>query len=106
MNRTGNERVISANPVPAQEANRKGPETFMHTFPATPISPAYEHLAVRHGLNAYPVATFEGRQCYAFNSFRCFGGKGRGYHNKVQIRFIDNGETCILPAGEYAKRVK
>jgi hypothetical protein len=27
-------------------------EAFMHTFPATPVSPAYEALAVRHGFLA------------------------------------------------------
>ena len=81
-------------------------ETFMHTFPATPISPAYEHLAARHGLNTYPIAMFEGRECYLFNSFRCFGGKGRGYHNRVQITFVDNGETRTMPAGEWAKKAR
>lgn len=81
-------------------------ETFMHTFPATPVSPSYEALAVRHGFNAYQVAVFQGRQCYAFNSFRCFGGKGRGYHNRVQIKFIDNGELRTIAGGEWAKKAK
>jgi hypothetical protein len=81
-------------------------ETFLHTFPATPISPAYEALAVRHGLNAYQVAVFEGRQCYTFNSFRCFGGKGRAYHNRMQVKFLDNGELRTVPAGEWAKKAK
>lgn len=81
-------------------------ETFMHTFPATPVSPSYEALAVRHGFNAYPVFVFEERQCYAFNSFRCFGGKGRNYHTRVQIKFIDNGELRTVPSGEFAKKAK
>jgi hypothetical protein len=81
-------------------------ETFMHTFPATPVSSAYEALAVRHGFNAYPVVTFEGRQCYVFNSFRCFGGKGRGYHNRVQVKFLDNDEIRSVPCGEFAKKAK
>jgi hypothetical protein len=37
---------------------------------------------------------------------RCFGGRGRGYHNKVQIRFLDNEETRVVPGGEFAKKVK
>lgn len=81
-------------------------ETFMHTFPATPVSPAYEALAVRHGFNTYPVVVFEGRQCYAFNTFRCSGGKGRAYHNRVQVKFIDNGELRSIPGGEFAKKAK
>lgn len=81
-------------------------ETFMHKFPATPISPAYEALAVRHGLNTYLVSVFEKRQCYVFNSFRCFGGKGRGYHNKVQVKFLDNNELRCIPGAEFAKKAK
>jgi hypothetical protein len=81
-------------------------EPFMHTFSKTPVSPAYEALAARHGLNTYQVAVFEGRQCYVFNSFRCFGGKGRGYHNRVQVKFLDNDEIRTMPAGEWAKRAK
>jgi len=81
-------------------------ETFLHTIPATPVSPAYEALAVRHGLNAYPVVVFEKRRCYVFNSFRCFGGRGRGYHNRVQIKFVDNGELRTVPAGEFNKKAK
>lgn len=81
-------------------------EAFLHTFPKTPVSPAYEALAVRHGLNVYPVLVFEGRQCYCFNSFRCFGGKGRGYHNRVQIKFLDNGEVRSVPGAEFAKKAK
>lgn len=81
-------------------------ETFMHTFPKTPVSPAYEALAVRRGFNAYPVAIFEGRQCYTFSSFRCFGGKGRNYHNRVQIQFLDNGEYRTVPGGEWAKKAE
>lgn len=81
-------------------------ETFLHTFPATPVHPAYEALGARHGLNVYQVAIFERRQCYVFNSFRCFGGKGRGYHSRVQIKFIDNGEIRTVPAGEFSRKVK
>jgi hypothetical protein len=95
MNVTGNQHHISAETVP-----------FMHTFPSTPVSRAYEALAVRHGLNVYQVAKFEGRQCYVFNSFRCFGGKGRGYHNRVQVKFLDNGELRTIPGGEWAKKAK
>ena len=81
-------------------------ETFMHTFPKTPVSPAYEALAVRHGFNAYPVSVFEGRQCYAFNSFRCSGGRGRSYHNKVQIKFLDNEEIRAVPVVEFSRKAK
>jgi hypothetical protein len=78
-------------------------ETFIHTFPATPVSPAYEALAARRGFNAYPIVIFEGRQCFAFGSFRCWGGKGRGYYNQVQIQFLDNGETRCVPGGQFAR---
>ena len=81
-------------------------ETFVHTFPATPIAPAARALAVRHGFNVYPVVVFEGRQCYVFNSFRCFGGKGRNYHNKVQIKFLDNEEIRCVPGAQFAKKAK
>jgi hypothetical protein len=81
-------------------------ETFTYTFPATAISPAYQALAVRHGLNVYPVALFEGRQCYAFGSFRCWGGKGRNYHNRMQIKFLDDGEMRTVPGAEWAKKAK
>lgn len=81
-------------------------QTCMHVFPATPVSPAYEALAVQHGFNFYPVAVFEGRQCYVYGSQRVFGGKGRGYHNRVSIRFVDNGEYRNVPGGEFAKKAK
>lgn len=81
-------------------------EAVLHTFPATPVSPAYEALAVQHGFNFYQVAIFEGRQCYAFGSQRVWGGKGRGYHNRVSIRFLDTGEYRNVPGGEFAKGAK
>jgi len=81
-------------------------ETFIHEFPKTPVSPAYKALAARRGFNIYPVAMFEGRQCYVFNSFRCFGGKGRNYHTKVQVMFLDNEEIKCIPSGEFAKKAK
>lgn len=83
-----------------------GLATFMHTFPATNVSLSYEALSVRHGLNVYPVSVFEGRQCYVFGSFRCHGGKGRNYHNRLQVKFLDNCELRTIPAGEWAKKAK
>jgi len=81
-------------------------ETFMHTFPRTPVSPAYEAEAARRGFNVHPVVVIEGRKCFVFRSFRCFGGKGRAYHNKVQFQFVDNGEIRTMAAGEFAKKAK
>ncbi len=78
----------------------------LHIFPANPCRSAYEALAVQHGLNFYPVAVFEGRQCYVHNSYRVHGGKGRGYHDRVAVRFLDTGEHRSVPAGEWAKKAK
>jgi hypothetical protein len=80
--------------------------SFIHTFPATPVSPAYDALAVRHGFNAKPVFLFEGRHCYIYNDFRIAGRAGRYGHNRLTIRFLDNEEFTTVAAGEFARKAK
>ena len=79
-------------------------ETFMHEF-KSPVS-TYTALAVRHGLNVYPVASFDGRLCYCLDAGRVFGGRGRNFHNRVSVHFLDNGEVRNIPAGQWARRAK
>lgn len=78
-------------------------QTFVHEF-KSPIN--CKALAVRHGFNAYPVALFEGRQCYALPGGRVWGGKGRAYHNRVSVHFLDTDEIRSIPAGEWGRKAK
>jgi hypothetical protein len=81
-------------------------EPFVHTFPKTPVSPAYEALAVRHGFNAKPVMLFEGRQCYVVSNFRVAGSPGRYGHNRLTIKFLDNEEITTVATGEFVRKAK
>lgn len=79
-------------------------ETFVHEF-KSPIN-CYKALAVRHGFNTYPVAVFEGRQCYVTEGYRTrINRRGYSYHNRVIVHFLD-GEVRSVPAGEWAKKAK
>jgi hypothetical protein len=80
------------------------PEIFVHEF-VSPIN-RYKAIAVKHGLNVYPVALFEGRQCYATASNRVWGGKGRNYHSRLTVYFLDNGECRSIPAGLWGRKAK
>lgn len=79
--------------------------TFMHEF-KSPIN-TYTALAVRHGRNVYRVALFDGRQCYCIDAGRVRGKRpGWGFHNRVSVYFLDNGEIRNIPAGQWAKKAK
>ena len=79
-------------------------QPFVHEF-KSPIN-SYRALAVLHGHNHYPVALLDGRQCYALPEGRVHGGKGRGFHNRMTVHFLDNGEVRSIPAGEWGRKAK
>jgi hypothetical protein len=101
MNAIESNREVSASPAPSDQI-----VPFMHTFPKTPVSPAYQALAVRHGFNAKPVFIFEGRQCFVHSDFRVAGRPGRYGHSRLTIKFLDNGEITTVAAGVFAKKAK
>lgn len=79
-------------------------ETFVHEF-KSPIN-CYKALAVRHGLNAEPVAIYEGRMCYIVSSQRVRSAVGRSFYTSLQIKFIDDGSFARVPAAKFAKHAK
>jgi len=80
-------------------------ETFQHTFPATPVRQAYTALAARVGLNAYPVVSYEGRNCVVVGEQRIFNKRGGCYFNSLSVRFID-GAIEQIPAGRFNTKAK
>lgn len=80
---------------------------ILHTFPATPIRPAYQAFAVVHGMNVYPVVSYEGRNCYVTGSQRLRQNvAGRGYYNSLSVHFVDDGSIRCIPAGKFSKRAR
>ncbi len=77
-------------------------EPFVHTFPATPVRPAYEGLAVRHGLAVYPVVSYHGRLCYVTGSQRLRRRKGWNYFNSLSVHYLD-GTSEQIPCGKFNK---
>lgn len=57
-------------------------------------------------MNRQPVAIFEGRECVVIGHFRIAGKPGRYGHNRMQIKFLDNGETKSVPAGLWGRKAK
>jgi hypothetical protein len=78
-------------------------QTFVHEF-VSPIN-RYKALAVRHGLNVYAIVSYEGRQCYVTGSTRVLQ-RGRCYHNRLSVHFLDDGSTQSIPAGRFSSKAK
>lgn len=90
---------------PIADAPIKAAVPFMHTFPGSPVRPSYLGLAVRHGLNVYPVVSFDGRDCYVTGSQRINRKAGWGFFNSLTVNFLD-GTTQQIPAGEFSKKAR
>lgn len=60
---------------------------------------------IRHGLNDYPVVSFEGRNCYTVGFHRMRRRKGWGYFNNLIVHFLD-GRVEMIPAGRFNSKVK
>ncbi len=76
--------------------------TFVHLFPATPVSLAYEAMAVRYGGRVLRVSIYEGRECFVTSSIRVRGRKPFGAHSRMSVHFLD-GTVESIPAAKFNK---
>ncbi len=78
-------------------------ETFVHEY-VSPIN-RYKAVSVRHGLNTYPVVSYEGRLCYVTNTVRTRRKAGWGFFNVAVVHFLD-GTNDMIPVGKFSKAAK
>jgi len=62
-------------------------------------------MAVRHGMNVYPVVSYLGRDCYVTGSQRVRRKEGWGYFNSLSVNFLD-GTIEQIPAATFSKGVR
>ena len=81
-------------------------EPYVATFEDRLNGGSYPALAVDYGLNRYPVSVYEGRLCCVTGQERVWGGKGRNYHDRYSVHFLDDGSVRSIPAGRFNNGAK
>lgn len=77
--------------------------TVKRTIPATPISPAYETLCADLPGKAMPIVSYNGRACFVVAQGRTRVKVGYRFYNYLVVRFVDDGSSMSIPAGQFAK---
>lgn len=96
---------IGSGLVGGGEAVNQQPELFI-AHHKSPIND-YHYLAVRDGSRMPPaVFLIDGRMCYVSGTVRRQSGPRRFFYNVAIVRYLDDGSSELMPAGQFNKRAK